>query len=70
MIVGAGGAAELMVMLNACDAFGAVPFDAVTVPVNVPAVVGVPLSTPAEVKVRPAGSAPAVRLKVGEPVEL
>ena len=37
VIVGAAGAME---MLKACVASGEVPFDAATVPVNVPAVVG------------------------------
>ena len=67
VIVGAGGA---MVMLKFCVASGAVPFVAVTVPVKVPAVVGVPLITPAELKVRPAGKAPLVTLKVGDPVDV
>ena len=49
-----------IVIENACVPFGAVPFDAVIVPVNVPAVVGVPEITPAEFNVRPGGKAPAV----------
>ena len=61
-----GGAA--IVMLNACVASGGVPLLAVTVPVKTPAVVGVPLMTPAALKVKPGGRLPAVTLNVGEPV--
>ena len=57
-----------MVMLKFCVAAGAVPFVAVTVPVKVPLAVGVPLIAPAPLSVSPAGSAPAVTLKVGAPV--
>ena len=57
-----------MTMLKPCVALGAVPLLAVTVPLNVPAVVGVPLMTPAALSVSPAGRAPDVTLKVGEPV--
>ena len=57
-------------MLKFCVALGAVPLVAVTVPLNVPAVVGVPLITPAELKLNPGGRLPAVTLKVGEPVEV
>ena len=62
------GASAAIVMLNACVAFGGVPLLAVTVPVDVPAVVGVPLMTPAALKVKPGGRLPAVTLNVGEPV--
>jgi hypothetical protein len=51
-------------MLKACVAFGATPLLAVTSPVYVPAAVGVPLSTPALVKVKPGGSEPEVTVKV------
>ena len=57
-------------MLKFCVALGAVPFVAVTVPLKVPAVVGVPLITPAELKLKPGGRLPAVTLKVGAPVEV
>ena len=63
VIVGATGADE-MIMLNTCAPAGAKPFDAVTVPLNVPSTVGVPDNTPAVLKVRPVGSAPAVTEKV------
>jgi len=59
-----------IVTLKFCVAFGAVPFVAVTVPLNVPAAVGVPLITPAELKLNPGGRLPAVTLKVGKPVEV
>ena len=39
--------------------------EAVMVPVNVPVTVGVPLRTPAVVKVKPVGSVPAVFVNVG-----
>ena len=64
------GALAAMVMLKACVASRALPLVAVTVPLNVPAVVGVPLMTPAALKVKPGGKAPVVRLKVGAPVEV
>ena len=51
-----GGTA--IVMLNACVAFGGVPLLAVTVPVDVPTVVGVPLMTPAALKVKPGAGCP------------
>ena len=65
-----GGATPTIVMLKACVASGAVPFVAVTVPPNVPAVVGVPLITPAAFKLNPGGRPPAVTLKVGDPVDV
>ena len=50
--------------LKFCVAAGENPFDAVTVPLNVPATVGVPDTTPAVLKLRPVGSAPDVTAKV------
>ena len=46
-------------MLKFCVAIGRIAFVAVTVPLNVPATVGVPDSTPAELRLRPVGNAPA-----------
>ena len=43
---------------------------AVTVPANVPAAVGVPLMTPAELRISPGGRLPAVTLNVGEFVDV
>ncbi len=43
---------------------------AVTVPVNVPVLVGVPETAPAELKLKPGGKLPDVRLKVGAGVPL
>ena len=63
VIVGATGPAE-MLMLKFCVAAGAYPFDAVTVPVNVPTTLGVPVTAPAELKLSPVGSAPVVTAKV------
>ena len=51
-------------MLNDCVPIGAKPFEAVTVPVYVPAGDGVPDNTPAELKDRPVGKVPAVSAKV------
>ena len=65
-----GGPTAEIVMLKFCVASGALPLVAVTVPANVPTVVGVPLITPAELKLNPGGRLPAVTLKVGEPVEV
>src|SRR5258706_15814273 len=59
-----------IVMLNAWVASGAVPVVAVTAPVKVPPLVGVPLMTPAELKLNPVGKAPAETLNVGEPVDV
>ena len=47
-------------MVKFCVAAGANPFDAVTVPLNVPATVGVPEITPAPLRLKPVGSAPEV----------
>jgi hypothetical protein len=52
-------------MLKFCVATGATPLLAVTVPVNVPFVFGVPLMTPAALKVNPVGNPPTVTLNVG-----
>ena len=62
----------MMTMVKSCVALGSTPLLAVTVPVNVPATVGVPLITPALFMLRPVGSAPDVTLKVGvgEPVNV
>ena len=57
-------------MLKFWVALGAVPLLAVTVPVKVPAVVGVPLITPAALKLNPVGNAPAVTLNVGALVDV
>ena len=51
-------------MLKFCVPAGANPFDAVTVPLNVPAAVGVPEITPAPLRLKPVGSAPDVTAKV------
>ncbi len=64
------GAGRTIVMLNGCGNAGAVPLLAVTMPVNVPAVVGAPLMTPAGLKVSPGGGVPVVTLNVGEPVDV
>ena len=47
-------------MVKFCVAFAGIPFDAVTVPLYVPAAVGVPEITPAPLRLRPVGSAPDV----------
>jgi len=51
-------------MVEGCVAFGESPFVAVTVAVYVPFVVGVPLKTPALLRLSPGGSVPEVREKV------
>jgi hypothetical protein len=58
-----GGTAAIVIE-KACVALGNVPLAAVTVPVYVPGVVGVPERTPADVKVSPGGSVPVVSEKV------
>ena len=59
------GAGELMTMVLACCALGAVPLAAWMVKANELAVVGVPLNTPlVALRVRPAGSVPAAMLQV------
>ena len=62
--------ASLIVMLKSCVALGNMPLVAVTVPVKVPRVVGVPERTPADVNVSPVGNEPDVTEKVigAEPV--
>ena len=59
------GAGLLTVMLKFCVAAGLTPFEAVTVPLNVPAAVGVPEIVPVLLSVRPVGKAPLVMLNVG-----
>ena len=54
-----------MVIENACEELGSVPFEAVIVPLNVPAAVGVPEIAPvALAKASPVGSAPVVTVNV------
>jgi hypothetical protein len=50
----------LIVSENALEAVPPAASVSVTVKFDVPAVVGVPLSTPAELKVKPAGNVPEV----------
>jgi len=61
-------AAAVMMMVKFCVASGGVPLLAVTVPENVPGSVGMPLITPVELTLNPAGKPPSGRLNVGEPV--
>jgi hypothetical protein len=64
-MVGAPGVPGSMVMLKFCETLP-LALVALTVPVEEPAVVGVPESTPVvELSVRPGGKLPAERLKVG-----
>ena len=56
--------ARLIVMLKLCVASGSVPFVAVTTPLYVPMVVGVPERTPADVKLSPGGNEPGMDEKV------
>jgi hypothetical protein len=63
-MTGATGA-ELMVIEKFWEASGVTPFVAVTTPVNVPTLVGVPKIPPAEVKLSPGGKLPEVTLKTG-----
>ena len=58
-------AAALMVSATTCDAAGFTPLVAVTVKLDVPAAVGVPVSAPPGASERPAGNVPAVTAKVG-----
>ncbi len=69
MIAGATGA-ELTVIEKVWVAAGLTPFEAVTVPVNVPLLVGLPEMTPEELKLSPGGKLPDVTLKVGAGVPL
>ncbi len=66
------GAAPIRIEVDPVTALGDTPFDAVTVKLDVPSVVGVPLSTPLELRVRPVGNEPEDTAKVGwgEPVAL
>ena len=64
VITGATGAG-LTVMEKFWVATGLTPLLAVTVPVNTPLPVGVPETTPAELKFSPGGRLPEVTLKVG-----
>ncbi len=57
--------AWLIVIEKFCVATGFTPFVAVTVPVNAPAVVGLPEITPVVLKLNPGGRLPAVTLNVG-----
>ena len=64
-IVGAPGTVAAITIEKDCVAVPA-EFVAVTIPVNVPAALGVPLSTPEEeLRDKPVGSAPDVTLNVG-----
>ncbi len=56
--------------MEALVASGAIPLLALTVKVDVPAVVGVPESTPAELRESPAGTAPEATENVGEGLPL
>lgn len=64
------GARLLITIVKVCVALGDEPLLAVTVAVYVPLVVGVPLKTPALLKVNPGGSVPDVRenVMVGVPL--
>ena len=61
---GGGGGAAAITIANASVATHPLASVPRIVNVDVPAVVGVPASTPAAVSVRPAGSAPAVTPKL------
>ena len=63
-------AAAAIVSVTAWLALGKTPFDADTVKLKVPAAVGVPLSTPAPLRLSPAGSVPELKANTGagEPV--
>src|SRR5688572_24722001 len=63
-MVGAPGSVVAMVIEKFCVALPLL-FDAVTTPVNVPPVVGVPVSAPPALSVSPGGRAPEVTLNVG-----
>ena len=60
VVVVVGVAAGLTTTVRSRTASGATPFCAETVNVKEPAVVGLPASSPAGVRVRPGGSKPAV----------
>jgi len=59
------GAWSTVIVWRLLTASGERPLLAVTVKVEVPALVGVPESTPALVRVSPAGSVPLDTVKVG-----
>jgi hypothetical protein len=59
------GGTAAMTIEKFCVALGNVPLAAVTVPVYVPGVVGVPERTPAGVKVSPGGSVPVYEKVIG-----
>ena len=61
---GATGAAFTTIVRVGVTASGLVPLAAVTVNVNVPAVVGVPDKTPPALNVSPAGNAPELTVNV------
>jgi hypothetical protein len=69
LVMCGGLVTALIVMLKFWVAFPAV-FKALTVPVKGPVAVGVPLITPALLRVSPVGNPPTVTLKLGagEPV--
>ncbi len=69
VIAGATGAG-LTVIEKFWVAAGLTPLLAVTVPVKVPLLVGLPEMTPAELKLNPGGRLPDVTLKVGAGVPL
>ncbi len=69
MITGATGAG-LTVIEKFWEALEFTPLVPVTVPVNVPVLVGVPEIRPEELKLRPGGRLPDVTLKVGAGVPL
>lgn len=62
--VGAEGSEIVMMMLTESEPGGEALSVAVTVNMELPALVGVPDRTPEDVNVSPVGSAPAVMLKV------
>jgi hypothetical protein len=66
-LVKAGGAVGAdIVMEKLCVDAGSMPLEAVTVPVNGPTTVGVPVTAPVDgFKDRPSGNAPAVTMNVG-----
>ena len=55
----------MTMMLKFCVAAVPMPLLAVTMPVKVPAAVGVPEITPPVLRLKPVGNAPEVTLKVG-----
>jgi len=63
-IVGAPGTVPAIVIEKLCVALPAA-FVAVTTPLNVPAVVGVPVTAPEGASARPPGRVPEARLNVG-----